>query len=587
MFYVEKIHTKKSFIASLAQYAPAIIVFAAFFGLTVWSYLDSTSTLNNKRNRILDERISKTENDINERLSVYQNIMQASAGLANVSSDVSEAQWRSFIANFNINERYPGIQGIGYIQIVPSSQLNNHVAAMRSNGHPKYTISPLQKKDLYASIVYLEPQNENNQSLIGFDMYSKDNRRVAMDAARDTNQATLTDVVDLLVEPKVDKQPGLVMFLPLYKVNSNSTTIQDRQSNITGYVFAPFKTFDLISQSTDVADDSYGFKLIEKNTNKSTIYTSPSYNDILDTQKAQTISRDFKVFNKDWRIEGIIAPNIIPSSDRRRPTVELWTGIFFSVIVAVFIYLLMLNRSRILANQEAEEVQEAKDELLALASHQLRTPATGVKQYIGMIREGYAGKITTEQKKFLDKAYASNERQLSTINEMLTVARADAGDIKLTKSKTNISSLLKDILEEQSSSITTMHHTIKKKIPRKAIYANIDAHYIRMAIDNIISNSIKYTPQGGNIVIELISLKSIIKIAITDNGVGVNSDNFEMLFKKFSRIPNELTSQVSGSGIGLYLAKQVVLAHRGKINFSSEENVGSTCTISLPIGNIA
>ena len=104
-----------------------------------------------------------------------------------------------------------------------------------------------------------------------------------------------------------------------------------------------------------------------------------------------------------------------------------------------------------------------------------------------------------------------------------------------------------------------------------------------MSMENIVSNATKYTPEHGTITISIRADMMVAKVTVTDTGVGVSKKDMPLLFEKFSRIPNELTNKVTGSGIGLYLAKKIVLAHRGTISFISREGIGSRCEIKLPI----
>jgi signal transduction histidine kinase len=226
--------------------------------------------------------------------------------------------------------------------------------------------------------------------------------------------------------------------------------------------------------------------------------------------------------------------------------------------------------------------KEAKDDFLALASHQLRTPATGVKQYLGMLIEGYAGPLSELQEKLLNKAYSSNERQLSIINEMLFVARADSGQIKIQEDLIDLQSLIKDTVEEQQLAFFNKEQTFKINIPEEKVLFVGDEQYLRMAIENLISNATKYTPEGGHIDIFLKQSDSSIKIEVSDTGVGVSEEDKKLLFRKFTRIPNDLTGLVNGSGLGLYLVKKVIETHGGTVEFESEEGIGSTVKIILP-----
>ena len=226
--------------------------------------------------------------------------------------------------------------------------------------------------------------------------------------------------------------------------------------------------------------------------------------------------------------------------------------------------------------------QEAKDDFLALASHQLRTPATGVKQYIGMLKEGLAGPMSDLQIKLINKAYESNERQLNIINEMLFVARADSGQIKIQENLINLNGLLQDIVDEQQVIFTSKKQKRKIDLPERNVFLVGDIQYLRMALENLISNASKYTPDGGRVEVSLSDSTDEIIIQVYDTGVGVDKEDEGLLFKKFARISNKLSSEVSGTGLGLYLVKKVIEAHHGRIEFHSKIGVGSKVKVIMP-----
>jgi signal transduction histidine kinase len=237
----------------------------------------------------------------------------------------------------------------------------------------------------------------------------------------------------------------------------------------------------------------------------------------------------------------------------------------------------------VLAAQKERDIELAKDELLSLASHQLRTPATGVKQYVGMVLQGFAGKVPPQQKKLLEKAYASNDRQLQSINEILHLAKISAGHIVLARQNVNITAMIKDVVQEQQQDINSAKHSVKLSLGRKPVWLHVDPHMLRMATENILSNAIKYTPQNGKISVQMRTTDNDVEIRVKDSGIGIREEDFPKLFKQFSRLPNAVSQQTSGTGVGLYLAKYLVESHNGSIDVTSEQHKGSTFIIRLPV----
>lgn len=234
-------------------------------------------------------------------------------------------------------------------------------------------------------------------------------------------------------------------------------------------------------------------------------------------------------------------------------------------------------------NKELLLLNSLKDDFVSLASHQLRTPATGVKQYLGLLLEGYAGPLTEQQEDFLQKAYTSNDRQLDIVNDLLQIAQLDAGKIKLNKQIIDINELIADIIDEQIDSFKNRGQQLKLVLAKRSQQAAIDPQRLRMVVENLIDNASKYTPEKGTITVSVRAHKKSVAIIVEDTGVGISEFDLPKLFHKFSRIPNELSSSSSGSGLGLFWAKQIIDMHEGTIEVSSETGKGTKFTITLPI----
>lgn len=246
-------------------------------------------------------------------------------------------------------------------------------------------------------------------------------------------------------------------------------------------------------------------------------------------------------------------------------------------------YALQRKSSEAQRVQHLMEINRSKDEFIALASHQLRTPATAVKQYIGMILEGFAGEVSPEQERFLRSAYDSNERQIQVVNDILRVAKLDLKKIILKKEQTDMNTLMESILSDLESQFAGRDQATKLNKSEGPAYAFIDSEYVRMAISNIVDNASKYTPEGKGITASIHSeLQDMVAISISDEGVGIAQRDLGKLFKKFSRIENSLSVKVGGTGLGLYWSKEIIEIHGGSIDVESEVGKGTTFTILLP-----
>jgi PAS domain S-box-containing protein len=243
----------------------------------------------------------------------------------------------------------------------------------------------------------------------------------------------------------------------------------------------------------------------------------------------------------------------------------------------------LANEQLEIQRSELEQLNQAKDEFISLASHQLRTPASGVKQFLGLLREGYAGDLDDLQKEFIERAYEGNNRQLELVNDLLRVAQVDAGKVTLIKDTADLAAVIKDVLSEQQASFEERKQTVVIEGLNHPLKAKIDKARLRMVIENIVNNASKYTPVGGTITVNAAKHNQTIRISVADTGVGIPKSAQPKLFSKFSRIPNELSDVVGGSGLGLYWAHKIIELHDGKIEVASKSGKGSVFTIVVPV----
>ncbi len=231
---------------------------------------------------------------------------------------------------------------------------------------------------------------------------------------------------------------------------------------------------------------------------------------------------------------------------------------------------------------EAKRASDAKDEFISLASHQLRTPATGVKQYLGMVLDNFVGDIREKQRTYLQTAYDSNERQISIIQDILKTARIDSGVFKLNRVRTDVAELVTAVLADYSSIFSMRHQTINTSYDDD-LYVLADPTEIRLVISNLLENASKYSPEDTCISIKVTKKKNKLYLRITDCGVGINAEDCGRIFDKFTRVDNAMSDTVSGNGLGLYWVKRIITLHGGSVIVDSVINEGSTFTVMLPI----
>jgi signal transduction histidine kinase len=229
-------------------------------------------------------------------------------------------------------------------------------------------------------------------------------------------------------------------------------------------------------------------------------------------------------------------------------------------------------------NRQLEELDKLKDEFISVTSHELRTPLTAIRGYLWMIING---KKDGSHKLYLDRAYISSERLIDLVNDTLDISRIESGRVQLQPVPTKLVALAKQVTEELEPKAKERHQqlTVRQASHLPAVWC--DADKIHQVLTNLIGNALKFTPENGTINVHFYVDKNHLVTAITDTGPGISQPDQKRLFQKFSRVGH--IGDVPGTGLGLYLCKQIVDLSKGKIWVDSLEGQGSTFFFSLPI----
>lgn len=251
---------------------------------------------------------------------------------------------------------------------------------------------------------------------------------------------------------------------------------------------------------------------------------------------------------------------------------------------AVFIYMLIKNARQLEeTNQKLRSLDKLKDEFLSMASHQLKTPATGVKAYLAMLMDGDAGKLSKMQKDFTKEAYNANERELRIIEDLLNVSRIESGRLLLNNSKLELNKLIEEISGELSKVVSKNKLTLTVNKSSENLFIQGDTDKLKMVFGNLIDNARKYTNEGGKISVTIEKKGVVAEVNIKDTGIGISKDDMVKLFEKFSRIDSTKSKEVGGTGLGLYIVKKIVELHKGNIEVNSELGKGSEFVVTLPL----
>lgn len=287
---------------------------------------------------------------IEQRASTYEQVLRATVGMFGAADEVSREGFRTFVRKLRLEENYPGIQGIGFALAVPHNKKEDHIAAVRKEGFPNYTIWPDGERAFYAPIIYLEPFSGKNLRAFGYDMYSESTRRAAMEQARDTDETGVSNKVTLVQEEKTNIQPGFLMYLPVYRNGLPYETLEQRQTNLIGWVYAPFRMDDFMQAIGLKHHENLGIEIYTSTTPSASSRIFDSAAPIRSMQQRQllTSTKHIRVGNRVWTLFFTAPPEFVQSSKSDRPLLVLRAGISISLMFALLTWLFLDDRARAL-----------------------------------------------------------------------------------------------------------------------------------------------------------------------------------------------------------------------------------------------
>ncbi|MDB5166192.1 MAG: hypothetical protein JWM37_264 [Candidatus Saccharibacteria bacterium] len=228
------------------------------------------------------------------------------------------------------------------------------------------------------------------------------------------------------------------------------------------------------------------------------------------------------------------------------------------------------------------EMDKLKADFISLASHQLRTPLAAVQTYTNMFLQGYIGEVTEVQASFLNTILDASERMNDLISTLLNITRIEAGNLLINTEETDLNMLARNVMSELDSLAKEKNIKMTYQPTDDPLIVDSDPSLIREVVINLLTNAVKYTPEGGDVTIRLTKEGHTAVVEVIDSGFGIPLGEQDRIFTKFYRATNILKRDTTGTGLGLYLVKNIAERLGGDLMFTSFENQGTTFTFTLP-----
>jgi len=546
----------------------SLIVFAASIIVTLVFWGGFYSLTEESRIHHFEDESGQIIVNIKERLDKYGNVLIGIKGLYAASENVTLDEWNTFVASQELEKKYPGIQGVGFVEYVETqSDYDKLINDMKNFGVENYKIKPEGIRPQYFPVTFLYPDDIRNRQAIGYDIYSEQIRAHAVNNAMNSKDMAITGKIILVQEIDDDIQNGFLMLLPIYE-----------DDNLSGMAYTVFRINDLMNGILDESVlEEINVKFYDNTiSDENLFFNSEDLVSVPNLDMNYMYSETLEFGNRNWHfiLESPTPP--LPSGDE----ILLWLIplIGFSISILVFVILHNFNKHAI-----AQQIQKEKNVFDAMISHELKTPLVPIRGYCDMLLvPDMLGKLNSAQKRAVEKIILNSDHLLSLIQKILTAQKLDLQQYHFNFEQISVSSLMDEIFD--SHKLITSDKKIKfENITGVSETISTDKNQLHEVFTNIIQNAVDFTPENGTISLSAKKDGNFIVFGVYNSGSYISKEHQKNLFQKFYQVDASLTRKHGGSGLGLAICRGIIEAFGGKIWIESDVSKGTTFYFKVPI----
>jgi signal transduction histidine kinase/cbb3-type cytochrome oxidase subunit 3 len=566
----------------------AVFALSLLLAVIAWFYV--TETRNQLNRSRFDRETNRTIEMVTERLSKYEDALWSGVAMISTNGgDVSHEHWQQYASSIHIENKYPGVMGIGVIHSVPMDSLDDYLKEQKST-RPEFKIHPEHDHPVRLPISYITPAAPN-QKAIGLDIAHEKNRYTAAIQARDSGKSQVTGPITLVQDNA--KTPGFLFYAPFYKstiANSSNATVKDRRENFGGMVYAPFIASDLMKGALEKSKRHNNIRLSDGD---KVLYDehSDAFRDF-DSDAMFKHVREIEMYGRTWKFDIWSSLSFREDSETSESWLILSGGILIDVLLLSLFF--AMSRSSRMALEHAETMRENQqllvkrsqqlersnndlEQFASVASHDLQEPLRKVTICCELLEEDFAADLNEEARSYIRNAVDGARRMQSLIMKLLAYSRIGLEETGAMEVDTNYAletALLNlDSMIEETGAVVTSDH-----LPN----VNVVESRLTQLFQNLIGNSLKYRSDAEpKIHIGVDAKKSELIFSVSDNGIGIPPEHYQRVFGIFKRLHTR--SQYSGTGIGLAICQRIVERWNGRIWIEPKEQPGCMLCFSVPI----
>ena len=514
---------------------------------------------------------------IENRLESYVTMLRGVRGLFSASDSVGSREFAAFVRQYELARHYTGVQGIGYAIWVPSSGERDTLARLhqRLGAGGRYRIWPDSSSGPSAPVLFLAPMDRRNTAAMGYDMFSEPVRRTAMVQARDEGSPVLSGRVELVQEIDEEKQPGFLIYLPVYDGDADPSSVAERRAQLHGFVYAPFRAGDLFAGIFGGGTPPVAFRVLDYGYEDQSglLYDSRPPGDE-DRRPAFRRDTTITLFGHRWTIDFVSLPAVEERSGQIVAPLIALAGLLVSLL------LFELTRREVRARAQAQHSEQVRSRFYASMSHELRTPLNAIIGYNDLILAGIYGSLADTQRGGLERSQKAARHLLDLVNDVLDLSKIEAGKVELSPEPVQLPMLVEDLFDTLHATAAEQGSPLRLSCERVAEPLVSDPRRLRQILLNLLSNAIKF---GSGRPIEVHCTPTSdggMLVEVTDRGIGIAPGDQERIFEEFVQLDG--TAPGRGTGLGLPISRRLARLLGGSLDVESATGQGSVFRLILP-----
>lgn len=591
-----------TFTRMLHHSATAWAILLALFVVTGLAWRISDNFVRQRAEDRFRFEVADVTNAIGRRMLEYEAVLRGGVGLFDASDRVTRREWRRYVAALEIDRYFPGIQGIGHSLLIAPSDLADHVAAVRAEGFPDYTVHPDGRRDVYTSIVYLEPFMGRNRRAFGYDMFSEPVRRVAMERARDTGEAAISGIVNLVQETSTDVQRGFLMYLPLYRAGTPTDTVDQRRAAHVGFVYSPFRIKDLMRGILGSGMSDISFEIFDGGSISARTLLHDGDGDEhihLDDPAHRpkfASTTTIPVGGNRWTLYIHSLPGFVGASEASQPLIVAAGGVLIDLLLFYIIASIAGQRKRAAALAEAmtrearesravladkaealEQANRSLDQFTHVLAHHLQEPVRQQYAFAQRLEALLPPPWPPQTAQALDNVLKGAQRLRTLLHDIELYLSAHR--LPPPAAPCDADAALDAVLRRFDQAIGDAGATIERHpLPPLWIGRSELADVLAAVIDNAIRFRHPDRPLHVRIDCERRGGGEVV-VSTRDNGIGIDPQYRERVFGVFEQLRRDRGP--SSTGVGLSLARRIIESAGGRIWIEDADGDGICVRVAL------